>query len=434
MKTNMKSIKIYEILTVAIILYSTIAGYTQQQSDPADTIDVKSPLESYLKLSAENNPLLKSLFNQYLAAMERLPQARALPDPTVMFNIFTSPVETRVGATQAGLAINQAFPWFGQLSAQEEVAAQFAKSRFEVFEDERNRLFFNVRSTYYELYVLEAAITITNKNIRLLESFRRLANVRLEAGTGSAVDLLRVEMDLAELDNELKYLEDTREPILAELIELMNVDYDLTIEIPDTLVTIEFQENKSVLLDSILMQNPSLRKLDYDIDALNSEIDVARKMGLPSFNIGLAYTNVAKRTGVEDFAGNGKDSFIFPQIGVRIPLYRKKYKAMVNEKEYLKMSVVQQKENRVNRLNTELEKGWRDYLDARRRVALYAYLIRLADQSLNILLAEFTSAGKDFEEVLRMDRQLLMYELELEKARADQNTAVAYITYLTGKN
>ncbi len=416
------------------MLFSTTAGYTQQKSDLADTIDVISPLDSYLKISAENNPQLKALFNQYLAAMERLPQAKALPDPTVMFNIFTSPVETRVGATTAGVAISQAFPWFGQLSAQEEVAAQYAKSRFEVFEDERNRLFFNVRSTYYELYVLEAAIAITQENIRLLESFRGLANVRLEAGTGSAVDLLRVEMDLAELDNELKYLEDTRQPILAELIELMNVDYDLIIQTPDTLSTIEIQDSKNVFLDSILVQNPSLKKLDYDINALNSEIEVARKMGLPSFNIGLAYTNVAKRTDVSDFAGNGQDSFIFPQIGISIPLYRKKYQAMVNEKEYLKTSVEQQKENRVNRLNTELEKTWRDYQDARRRVTLYAYLIRLADQSLDILLAEFTSAGKDFEEVLRMDRQLLIYELELEKARADQNTAVAYITYLTGKN
>jgi len=32
-----------------------------------------------------------------------------------------------------------------------------------------------------------------------------------------------------------------------------------------------------------------------------------------------------------------------------------------------------------------------------------------------------------------MDRQLLRYELELEKARADQNTFVAFINYLTGK-
>ncbi len=415
------------------MLCGTQVVLAQQQVSSIDTLPVSSPLDKYLEISAENNPLLKSIFNQYLAAMERLPQAKALPDPTVLFSIFASPTETRVGPTTAGVGISQAFPWFGQLGEQENAAAQLAKSRFEIFEDERNKLFFNVRSTYYEFYVLEAAIRITNENIKLLESFRGLANVRLESGTGSAVDLLRVEMDLAELDNELKYLKDTREPVLAEFIELLNVDSVLAIEIPDTLLVIDFNESKTVLLDSVIAQNPSLRKLDFEMGALNSEIEVARKMGLPSFSLGLAYTNVGKRSDVPDFSGNGQDAFIFPQIGVKVPLYRKKYKAMVSEKELLRTSVVQQKEDRLNRLNTQLEKGWRDYLDSQRRVALYAYLVRLANQSLDILLAEFTTMGKDFEEVLRMDRQKLTYELEIEKARADQNTAVAFITYLTGK-
>ncbi len=409
------------------------AVLAQQSTNSVDTVSASSPLDTYLEISAENNPLLKSIFSQYLAAMERLPQAKALPDPKVLFSIFASPTETRVGPTTAGVGISQAFPWFGQLGEQENAMAQLAKSRFEIFEEERNKLFFNVRSTYYEFYVLEAAIRITNENIELLKSFRGLANVRLEAGTGSAVDLLRVEMDLAELDNELKYLEDTRKPVLAEFIELLNTDSVFTIEIPDTLLTIDFEETKAVLLDSIMAQNPSLRKLDFEMGALNSEIEVARKMGLPSFSLGVSYTNVGKRTDVPDFSGNGQDAFIFPQIGVQIPLYRKKYKAMVNEKELLKTSVVQQKEDKLNRLNTELEKGYRDYLDSQRRVALYAYLTRLANQSLDILLVEFTTMGKDFEEVLRMDRQKLTYELEIEKARADQNTAVAFITYLTGK-
>jgi outer membrane protein TolC len=428
----MKYTKIYIVITLAMILYSTIASYGQQ-NDPVDTIGVNNPLDEYLKISAENNPLLKSIFNQYLAAMERLPQAKALPDPKFLFSYFVSPTETRVGPTNLGFGISQAFPWFGQLSDQENVAAQLAKVRFELFEDERNNLFFEVRSTYYEFYVLEAAIRITEENMELLESFRGLANVRLEAGTGSAVDLLRVEMDLAELDNDLKYLKDSREPILAKFLELLNIDSVLTIEIPDTLMVIDFDETKNILLDSIIVQNPSLRQLDFELGALDSEIEVARKMGLPSFSLGLSYTNVSKRNDIPDFSGNGSDAFIFPQIGVQIPLYRGKYKAMVIEKEYLKTSVFQQKEDRLNQLNTDLEKGWRDYLDAQRRVALNKYLIELADQSLDILLAEFTSAGKDFEEVLRMDRQLLNYELELEKARADQNTAVAYIDYLTGK-
>ena len=391
------------------------------------------PLEGYLQIAAESNPELKSIFNRYLSALERIPQARALPDPTVMFSVFTSPVETRVGAQKAGISLNQAFPWFGQLRSQEAAAAQLARARYELFQDRKNELFFDVRSAYYRLYVLEAAISITNENIELLKSFRELANVKLESAKGSAVDLLRVEMDLAELQNQLKFLEDSRLPIRTKFKELMNTEDLIEIDLPDTLSTISFEEGKNVLLDSLIDQNPSLRKFDFEVSALDSEIDIAEKMGLPSFNLGLSYVNVAERDGI-DLSDNGKDALIFPQVGVRIPLYRKKYQAMVREKQLLKTSTSQAKEDRTNRLTTQLEKTWRDYLDAERRVSLYLSLIDFANQSLDILVAQYTSAGTDFEEMLRMDRQLLRYELELEKARADQNTSVAFMNYLTGKN
>ncbi len=83
-------------------------------------------------------------------------------------------------------------------------------------------------------------------------------------------------------------------------------------------------------------------------------------------------------------------------------------------------------------MTTALEKAWRNYQDAVRRVRLNLKLASLANQSLNILVAEYTSAGKNFEEILRMERKVLRYDLELEKARADQNTSAAFVKYLTG--
>ena len=389
-------------------------------------------LDDYIKIAAENNPELKATFNQYLAALERVPQVKALPDPTVMFSIFASPVETRVGAQQAGISFTQAFPWFGQLRSQANAAEELAKARFSAFEETKNKLIYDVRSTYYDLYVLEAAVRVTEKNIKLLESFREMANIKLESATGSAVDLLRVEMELGELNNQILYLGDSRLPILTKFKELLNTETPPVIQLPDTLATEPLTLTQSVLRDSILAQNPTLAKFEYEILSLDEEISVAKKMGLPSFSLGLAYTSVAKRPGIE-MPDNGKDALIFPQVGVRIPLYRSKYKSMVKEREIMQTSVTEEKTSRVNQLNTMLETTWRDYADAERRIKLYVRLTNLATQALDVIVAQYTSAGKDFEEILRMDRQLLRYELELEKARADQNTTISYLNYLTGK-
>ena len=56
--------------------------------------------------------------------------------------------------------------------------------------------------------MLESAVSITAENIKLLGSFLDLASVRMEASKGSLVDVLRVQMDLEELKNQISYLED----------------------------------------------------------------------------------------------------------------------------------------------------------------------------------------------------------------------------------
>ena len=416
----LKIMKIKIILFILVVLF--FASNTRGQE----------VLDTYLKTAAENNPRLKSLFNQYMAALEKAPQAGALPDPQLAFGYFISPLETRVGAQQAKISVSQMFPWFGTLNAQEEVAADMAKARLEVFEDAKNRLFFNVKSTYYNLYVLKEAVRITDETLELLSSFKKLALIKFEAGKASMVDVLRVEMEIKEMENQLAFLKDSELPLITQFEELLNTNFQQEIAFPDTLWQEDVEMQKSEVIDSIIAQNPLLKKLDYEMKSWENRIEVAHKQGMPSFMLGMSYINISERSDMM-LTDNGKDAIILPQIGVRIPLYRSKYKAMVKEAELRKEAVQFEKENTTNQFQTDFEKAYRDYLDAKRRMKLYRHLLMLSVQARDILIADYTSAGEDFEEVLRMERKILKYALELEKARADQNTEVAYINYLMGK-
>ena len=120
-------------------------------------------------------------------------------------------------------------------------------------------------------------------------------------------------------------------------------------------------------------------------------------------------------------------------IGLSIPLYRKKYNALVSEASYNMQSAQFEKDNKQNELRILFEKVYRDYSDANRRIYMYQRQTALAKKSLNILLTSYSSDGKNFEEVLRMERKLLEFSLELDKARTDKNAAVAFVDYLMGK-
>ena len=51
----------------------------------SSALTAQNELDSYLETAAKNNPQLKSKFNEYMAALEKAPQAKGLPDPQIVF-------------------------------------------------------------------------------------------------------------------------------------------------------------------------------------------------------------------------------------------------------------------------------------------------------------------------------------------------------------
>lgn len=392
-------------------------------------ISAQQELEEYLVIAAENNPGLKARFNEYMAALEVAPQVNSLPDPQVAFAYFIRPVETRVGPQQFKFSASQMFPWFGTLQTRENVANQAAKARYEVFLESKSRLFNDVRSNYFNIYFNRRAIEITRENLEILASFQKLANIKVEAGKVSAVDQYRIEMEIGDLENQLALLIDKQYVLELMFINLLNADNNLEIHTPEILWTHDISLEKAQVMDSIGMNNHQLLELKLQQEVLEFRKELVKKVGGPNFQIGLDYTVVGQ--GPDNMAGT--DAFVFPMVGITIPLYRNKYKAMVNEVVLLQEAREAEETNKLNLLETIMENTWKEYQDSKRRIVLYFAQQDLAYQSLKLLETEYATGNKNFEEILRMERKLLNYGLELEKARSDKQAAISYINYLMGK-
>ncbi len=391
-------------------------------------VSAQDELNRYLETAAENNPGLKAKFNEYMAALEVATQVKALPDPQVAFGYFIQPVETRVGPQEFKISASQMFPWFGTLKAKENAAIQLAKAKYEIFNEAKSKLFNEVRSTYYNLYFNNKAISITGENIEILNTFRKLAMIKVESGLVSAVDEYRIEMEIGDLENQLALIKDKQYFLEVMFNNLINTNEHESVFVPELLWTTNFSFSKGEALDSIRMNNHQLLSIDFQAEALSYKKDIASKNGKLSFSVGLDYTFVGK--GDNNMAGT--DAFMFPKIGITIPLYRNKYKAMVQEVIYLEIAKENEKVNKINVLEILFENGWKDYNDADRRIFLYESQLDLAKKSLSLLETGYSTGNKNFEEVLRMERKLLKYNLELEKSRADKQAAISFITYLMG--
>jgi len=391
-------------------------------------------LNRYLEISADNNPELKAKFNEYLAALEVVPQVKSLPDPQLAFAYFIQPVETRLGPQQASFSFTQMFPWFGTLSAREDVAVKNAKARYEAFEDAKSKLFFEVKTSYYDLYFIKKAIRITTSNIKLLNTIRDIAIIKVESGSVSAVDQLRVDMELLDLENNLALLNDKWDVNLVKFNKLLNIEKYSEVIIPEKLWDDDLAYTKQAVINSLQQNNHQIKNLDYLIKSYESKEALAKKTGMPNISVGVDYIMIgASDNDMVDPALSGQDAIIFPKIGMTIPLYRKKYTAMAKEAVLMQEAFENKKLAKTNSLESVFEKVFKEYEDANRRIDLYKKQEILAERAIQMLETEYSTHGKDFEELLRMEKRLLRYSLELEKARSDKQASIAFINYLIGK-
>ena len=412
----------HTVFLLSLILFWSFNGWTQE-NDKA--------LNDYLIMAAKNNPGLRASFNEYMAAMEKVPQAGTLPDPQFAFGYFINPIETRLGPQKATFGLQQAFPWFGLLSAREDASSELAKAAYEVFENKKSNLYFEVKTAFYNFYFMEKAIQITKDNIEILRIFKNLSLVKIEAGNASIIDELRVEMELNDLENQLALFIDSKNVFQSKFNNLLNRDPAELIQSPEKLWNEELPYENMALLDSIYGNNHELKSMDHKLNAfMNMEI-AAKKEGLPKFNLGINYIIVEENPNSSD-RNNGKDALLFPSVGLTIPIYRKKYKAMINEAQHLQASEIAKKEDKRNTMHTVFENALKDFNDGHRRIILNNRQSEIANKVLDVLITSYATNSRDFEEVLRIERQLLGYKLAEQKASIDKNAAVAFIQYMLG--
>ena len=411
-----------KLTILSFFLLFSFAGFAQE------TIET---LDAYLKIAAENNPGLKAKFNDYMAAMEKVPQVGTLPDPQFAFGYFIKPVETRLGPQKATFGLKQAFPWFGLLRSKEDVASENAKAKYEIFENTKSNLYFEVKTAYYNYYFVEKAIQITKENMEILRIFKNLSMVKIENGNASIVDELRVELELNDLENQLALFVDSQKVFLTKFNNLLNRDSYEQIESPKELWQDTLPYDNLTLLDSIYSSNHEIKSIDHKLNAFVNQEIAAKKEGMPKFNLGINYIIVGENPNSTD-KNNGDDAILFPSIGVTIPIYRRKYKGMIKEAQYLQAAEVAKKVDKQRTLSTIFENTYKDFSDSERRIYLNKKQSTIAKQVLDVLITSYSTNSKDFEEVLRIERQLLGYKLAEQKAITDKNASVAFINYLLG--
>lgn len=403
-------------------------------------------LDEYLIIAAENNPGLKAAYARYEASLERINQP-GLPDPELRAGFFFRPMERFMGNQQADIQLMQMFPWFGTIGTQKEEANWMAQAQYQLFLEEKNRLLFEVKSTWFELIRLQEEIRIGKENLEFLEKYERLALIKFQAAGGnpnsmsnssemtasssnnSMRDVLEIQISKRELENSIEQLEANKEPLEIKFNQLLNRDIRAAIQLPSEFSPIQLEVGKLEVLDSIRKNHPLLARYDAEFSAYEQQAKMAKLDGRPMFGAGVNYMPFTARE--ENGMLMGGNNMVMPMLTMTLPIYRKKINSRIKEAELMKEATLLERQQTENLIAMEWANAFRDWEDAERKIKLYQAQSELTRQSLNLLLTEYSAQGEDFEEILRTQQQLLDYELKNIQAINLQHQSLAKLEMLS---
>ena len=398
--------KINRIIIIALLL---IQGNIKAQS-----------VNELIKQAKEYNPGLKALKLDYNAALLKADQVKDWPDPKINLALGVLPVETRLGAQRFKVGVSQMIPWKGILDAKSDVARSMAEVKSNLDEMKEIDIEYAIRSAYATLQFLDANKVIVKQRLYVLDALEELAKSAVRSGKGKLSNVLFIErkreLHNADLDLITKKMEQPTIMINRWAGRELLTEIDI-VGANETII------DKSEVLQFVDTEHPQYKVLNNKIAASNSKITLTKYQAKPKIGVGLDYAYIDARNDV-DIPGNGRD-ILMPICSITIPLNTGRFDAIRQEQIILQEAINAQREEFSDIYAAEIEMAYSAIEYANQIIEKYTSLKNITREALKLMRTEYASEGTRFEELLRLEMDLIDYDLEILKSGYERNLAIA---------
>lgn len=388
-------------------------------------------LGDYVSLALRRNPAIRKSVRDLQVLGYRVPQVTSLDDPMVNLIPPTGDMtETAAGMMQGGGSVTQKIPFPGKLDARGRVAEQAVRMAFYALADVRIRTVAEVQRAYYAYYLAEVSIAVSRQSERLLRQIREVAAARYRAGAATQQDVLRAEVQLYALTNEVITFEQRRATARARLNALMDrpVAAALPGPAPFDLAAVEWR--LPAALDQALESNPRLAGLRERIGRDLEVIKLARLSYYPDLSLGFGYTGIAS-SGISPVA-TGDDTWNLA-LGFNLPIWWQRLRAHVLESNAQALASVEEYAEVRNMVSFEVQDALvKIDTEYRQAVLLRDLIVPRAWQTVEVSTSAYRAGDLEFTALIDNWRAWLDFSLRYHAALAQLEQRFADLQQLLG--
>ncbi|MFQ5673687.1 MAG: TolC family protein [Nitrospinales bacterium] len=395
----------------------------------------KENLNRFITEALENNPELKEAREKIKAYKEIPSQAGSLDDPMLKFELKNLPTDSfsfsSQAMTQKQITLSQKFPFPGKLGLRTEIAEKNVKIVEESYEDLKLSLIKEVKVSFYELCFILASIEITKENKSLLKQFITIAETKYSVGKGIQQDVIKAQVELSKIMDELVRLDKRRDVEKARLNTLMNRMPQAPLSISHGITKTPFNYTLKNLQRTAEGSRPVLKGIRSVIERFKVSGRLAEKDFFPDFNVGFRYgqrqSNLRR--------GLDHPDFVSAFVGINIPLWQKSKQRRKVLEENRKVIMAQETYNKTrNEIFLKIKESLDEEVKGTKLLKLIKTgIIPQARQSLESALAGYGVDKVDFLTLLDNEITLFKWQIRYHKELTDYEKNLARLEHVVGK-
>ncbi|MEW6509822.1 MAG: TolC family protein [Bacteroidota bacterium] len=377
-----------------------------------------------------NNPQLRAARHQTNAALTRVDQVTSWEAPQVGVEAYQTPVRSFPNPLKDGMEtdyfIQQMIPFPGKLSNMGKAAESNAGMADQNYKALERKIIRDLKSAYYELYLVERKLEINAENQELMRKFVAIASKQYEVGMGKQPDILRAQTELSTLITDGLNIQQQKTAVEAMMNTILgrqaNAPLGYVPEIESTVPPWTFEQLRPLALEN----RPEVKAMNFNIEMAKSELSASKRELFPDLMVRVMYKDMAMT----------RDDFWSTMVGISIPIAPwagGKVTSKVDENELNVRKAEEEFNNMRNMTSFELQ-------DALVKVQTYQNILLLykttvvpqAEQTLQSTLAAYQTGKTEFLMLIDAYRMLLMARLDRYMAVMNLMTSQAQLEQAVG--
>jgi outer membrane protein TolC len=441
------------ILTATAVCLATLLTITAADNPDANASDKEAildaaeiqsglTLDDCIKVALENNPdiaqkkwdIETSLAEKDIAKGQLWPSISAeagyvhyLDDQRLVPSRRPGEISTFTDDIFSGdIVLRMPFYTSGRFESQVKASEYLAASTKHQFARSRKELVFNVSNVFYSILGQKEVVDSLVFSQKALQEHRKRVQELLDTQKAARVDLLRTEVRLADIEQNILRERNILYIQKSLLANLMGVEHPLKpIEIQGRLEPKDFTVDTVQSFALASAQRSDFKAAKARVEAQDKNLDAAEAGHWPIVSLEAAYGN---RWAAGSTAGGSSTSEDIGRVGViaEIPLFeggridariRRERSRLSAEKEVLRKLQLQ--------IQLEVETAVSNIESTKARVAAMEKAVEQAKESLRIEREKYDLGKGAIVDVLDAQAALLEAQTSFYRAMADYNVAIA---------